>query len=106
MDRLSSLRKDIIFTIVLLLALAVAWTIRNVLLLIYVRALFAVVLSPAIELILRVHIRKWRPGRGIAILVLILAGIALVAGVGLLILPPIYRDLHAFAVDLPHRTAG
>jgi predicted PurR-regulated permease PerM len=108
MDRphASSLRKDIIFTIALLAALAVAWAIRNVLLLIYVSALFAVVLSPAIDLILRIKVGKWRPGRGIAILLLILAGIALVASVGLLMLPPIYRDLHAFAVDLPHRTTG
>jgi predicted PurR-regulated permease PerM len=101
-----SLRNDILFTIALLAVLAAAWAIRNILLLVYVSALFAVVLSPAIELIRRMHIGKWRPGRGIAILVLILAGIGLVAGVGLLILPPIYRDLHAFAVDLPHRTAG
>jgi predicted PurR-regulated permease PerM len=101
-----SLRNDIVFTIALLAVLAAAWEIRNILLLVYVSALFAVVLSPAIELIRRMHIGKWRPGRGGAILVLILAGIGLVAGVGLLILPPIYRDLHAFAVDLPHRTAG
>ena len=101
-----SLRNDIVFTIALLAVLAAAWAIRNILLLVYVSALFAVVLSPAIELIRRMHIGKWRPGRGIAILVLILAGIGLVAGIGLLILPPIYRDLHAFAVDLPHRTAG
>jgi len=101
-----SLRNDIVFTIALLAVLAAAWTIRNILLLVYVSALFAVVLSPAIELIRRMHIGKWRPGRGGAILVLILAGIGLVAGVGLLVLPPIYRDLHAFAVDLPHRTAG
>jgi predicted PurR-regulated permease PerM len=101
-----SLRNDIVFTIALLAVLAAAWTIRNILLLVYVSALFAVVLSPAIELIRRMHIGKWRPGRGGAILVLILAGIGLVAGIGLLILPPIYRDLHAFAVDLPHRTAG
>ena len=101
-----SLRNDIVFTIALLAVLAAAWEIRNILLLVYVSALFAVVLSPAIELIRRMHIGKWRPGRGGAILVLILAGIGLVAGVGLLVLPPIYRDLHAFAVDLPHRTAG
>ncbi|HEY5162537.1 MAG TPA: AI-2E family transporter [Terriglobales bacterium] len=101
-----SLRNDIVFAIALLAVLAAAWTIRNILLLVYVSALFAVVLSPAIELIRRMHIGKWRPGRGGAILVLILAGIGLVAGIGLLILPPIYRDLHAFAVDLPHRTAG
>ena len=105
-SRPTSLRNDIVFTIVLLAALAVAWTIRSVLLLIYVSALFAVVLSPAIELIRRIHIGRFRPGRGTAILILILIGVGLVAGVGLLMLPPIFRDLHAFAVDLPHRTAG
>jgi predicted PurR-regulated permease PerM len=104
--RSTSLRNDIIFTIALLAALAVAWAIRNVLLLIYVSALFAVVLSPAIELIRRLRIGKRRPGRGTAILILILFGVGLVAGVGLLMVPPIYRDLHAFGLDLPHRTAG
>lgn len=104
--RHNSLRRDIVFTIALLAALAIAWTIRSVLLLIYVSALFAVVLSPAIELIRRIQVGKQRLGRGGAILVLILVGVGLVAGVGLLILPPIFRDLHAFAVDLPHRTAG
>ncbi len=102
----SSLRSDIIFTIALLAALAVAWTIRSVLMLIYVSALFAVVLSPAIDLIRKIHIGQRRPGRGTAILILIVAGIVVVAGVALLMLPPIYRDLHAFAADLPHRTAG
>lgn len=101
-----SLRNDIVFALVLLALLAAAWMIRNVLLLIYVSALFAVVLSPAINLIRRIHVRKWRPGRGIAILILIVTGVGMVAGVGLLILPPIVRDLHAFAVDLPHRTAS
>lgn len=100
-----SLRSDILFTLALLAILAAAWMIRSVLLLIYVSALFAVVLSPAINLIRRIHIRNWRPGRGIAILILIVVGVGLVAGVALLILPPIVRDLHAFAVDLPHRTA-
>ena len=102
----SSLRKDIVFTMALLAAVAVAWEIRGVLLLIYVSAMFAVVLSPAIELIRRVHIGKRRLGRGTAILILILVGIGMVAGIGLLMLPPIFRDLHAFALDLPHRTAS
>ena len=104
--RHTSLRKDIVFAVVLFAALAAAWAIRHVILLIYVSALFAVVLSPAIDLIRRIHVGKRRPGRGLAILILIVVGIGAVAGVGLLMLPPIYRDLHAFAVDLPHRTAG
>jgi len=102
----SSLRNDILFTLAVLALIAAAWMIRNVLLLIYVSALFAVVLSPAIDLIRRIHVGRLRPGRGIAILILIVAGVGGVAGIGLLILPPIYRDLHAFAVDLPHRTAA
>lgn len=100
------LRHDILFTIALLLGLAVAWTIRDVLLLIYVSALFAVVLSPAIELIRRIHIGRWRPGRGVAILILVVTGIALVAGIALLMAPPIFGDLRAFAADLPRRTTA
>ncbi len=108
MDRAESksLRNDILFTLGVLGVIAAAWEIHNVLLMIYVSALFAVVLSPAIDLIRRIHIGRWRPGRGVAILILVIIGVGLVAGVGLLILPPILRDLHAFAVDLPHRTAG
>ena len=71
----SSLRNDIVFTVVLLAALAIAWEIRSVLLLVYVSATFAVVLSPAIDLIRRIHVGKRRVGRGSAILILILVGI-------------------------------
>jgi predicted PurR-regulated permease PerM len=100
------LRHDIVFTIALLLGLAAAWTIRDVLLLVYVSALFAVVLSPAIELIRRIQIGQRRPGRGAAILILILVGLAVVAGIALLIVPPVYRELRAFAADLPRRTTA
>ena len=105
-SRPRSLRHDIIFTVALLLGLAAAWTIRDVLLLIYVSALFAVVLSPAIELIRRIHVGRWRPGRGAAILILIVSGVAIVGGIALLMAPPIFRELRAFAADLPNRTAA
>lgn len=105
-SRSRALRHDIVFTIALLAALAVAWTIRDVLLLIYVSALFAVVLSPAIELIRRIHIGSRRPGRGAAILILVVCGLAIVGGIALLMAPPIFRDLRAFAADLPNRTAA
>ena len=100
----TNLRREIVFAVALLAILAAAWMIRHVLLLIYVSALFAVVLSPAIELIRRVRVGRWRAGRGLAILILILVGVGAVAGVALLIVPPIFRDLHAFAADLPRRT--
>lgn len=100
------MRRDIVFAVILLVTLWVAWAIRGVLMLVYVSALFAVVLSPAIELIRRIQVGKWRPGRPTAILVLILVGVGLVAGIALLMAPPIFRDLQAFAQDLPRRTAG
>jgi predicted PurR-regulated permease PerM len=104
--RPASLRSDILFTIAVLAAIAIAWAVRDVLLLIYVSALFAVVVSPAIELVRRVHIGRWRPGRGTAILLLLLFGLVLAAGFVLLAVPPMVRDLQAFAADLPRRTGA
>jgi predicted PurR-regulated permease PerM len=98
-------RSDIIFFFAVVLALWIAYTVRDVLLLIYVSALFAVVLSPAIGLIRKVQIKGWRPTRGFAILVLmlmlVLAG-ALFVGVAL---PPVYRDARSFSADWPNHLA-
>jgi predicted PurR-regulated permease PerM len=101
-----SYRGDILFTLALLLGLVVAYKLRTVLLLVYVSALFAVVLSPAIEILRRVRIGRWRPGRGPAILVIILAGGLLMALFFTFALPPVFHDLQAFAADLPRRTAA
>ena len=50
-------RSDILFFFGVILALWVAYSVRDVLMLIYVSALFAVVLSPAIGMILSlIHI--------------------------------------------------
>jgi len=94
-------RSDILFLVGVLLTLWTAYTVRDVLMLIYVSALFAVVLSPAIGVIRRVRIRGWRPGRGFAIIFLVL----LLALLGTLFMvfafPPIYRDARQFSADLP-----
>src|SRR5260370_39383836 len=99
-------RSDIIFFFAVLLALWIAYTVRDVLLLVYVSALFAVVLSPAIGLIRKVRIKGWRPSRGFAILVLIVllvfAG-ALFVGFAL---PPVYRDARSFSADWPNHLAA
>ncbi|HEV7520740.1 MAG TPA: hypothetical protein VGP89_06530 [Candidatus Angelobacter sp.] len=65
-------RSDILFVFGVILALWVAYSVRDVLMLIYVSALFAVVLSPAIGLIQKIRIGSWRAGRGFAIVFLIL----------------------------------
>ncbi len=83
-----------------------AYTVRDVLLLIYVSALFAVVLSPAIGIIQKIKMGQWRPGRGFAIIFLIL----ILALVGTLFMvfafPPIYRDARQFAADWPKHLAS
>jgi predicted PurR-regulated permease PerM len=75
-------------------------------LLIYVSALFAVVLSPVIQLIGRIHIGKWRPGHGIALLVLILALATVLTLFLVFAIPPIFQDARSMARDWPVRLAA
>src|SRR5215467_15321419 len=94
-------RSDILFFFAVALALWVAYTVRDVLMLIYVSGLFAVVLSPAIGVIQKIRIGSWRAGRGFAIVFLIL--ILALAGTlfAVFALPPVYRDGRSFSADLP-----
>jgi len=98
-----SLRSDIIFTIGLLILLALAWEAREVLLLIFVSAVFAVVLNPAIEAIRQLHIGHWWPNRGTAIVVIILAAFLGFGSFLLFAVPPMYHDLQSAAFNIPIR---
>lgn len=97
----SNHRSEILFTFLVAILLLLAWHLRDVLLLIYISALFAVVIGPAIGFVQCLHIGKWRPGRGIAVLLIIAAGVVLISAFFLFALPPIFRDLQGFARDLP-----
>ena len=55
-DTPRTLRRDIVFAFGLALACYMAWLIRNVLVLLYVSALFAVVLSPVVRSASRLRI--------------------------------------------------
>jgi predicted PurR-regulated permease PerM len=101
----SSHRSDILFVFALLAASAVVYFASEVLLLIYVSALLAVVINPAVELVRKFHIGHWWPGRGTAIVFIVVAALALLGVFFAFMLPPIFRDLQAFASDLPRRTA-
>jgi predicted PurR-regulated permease PerM len=101
-----SLRSDILFGLGVLIAIYIAVQVIDVLLLIYVSALFAVVISPAIRFIRRLKIGNWRPGRGLAILVLlatIFTGLILFL---MFALPPMIRDAQDLAANWPARLAG
>ncbi|AXC15194.1 hypothetical protein ACPOL_5950 [Acidisarcina polymorpha] len=98
-----SARADITFTFALAIGLYLAWLVRNVLLIVYVSALFAVVLLPVVNGIRRVRLGQWHPNRVIAILVLFL----IVGGAAALFftfaVPPVVSDLRQFAGELPTR---
>jgi predicted PurR-regulated permease PerM len=101
--RSKSRRGDIVFTFGVALLLYTAWHLRDVLVLIYVSALFAVVLMPLVRAITRLHIGKWSPGRGMAIFFLFLVVGGSAALFVLFAIPPVIRDLRAFAQELPTR---
>lgn len=96
-------RSDILFGFFVAILLLVAWQLRDVLLLIYISALFAVVIGPAIGFIQQLHIARWRPSRGFAIVIILVAGLVAVGAFFLFVLPPIFVDLQRFASDLPEK---
>jgi len=100
-----SLRTDIVFTLGLLILLGLVWIAKDVLLLIYVSALFAVVLNPAIEAVRRIHIGHWWPGRSTAIIIIIaVAGTAITLFL-VFALPPVINDFDTISRNFPIRAA-
>ena len=96
-------RSNILFFFAVLIALGLAWKLLNVLELVYLSALFAVVLMPVVQRIQKLSIRGWSPSRPIAIALLlgtVLIGLTVFLIVGL---PPVVRDIQRFANDLPQR---
>lgn len=100
-----SLRSDILFAFACLVAIYVAVQAIDVLLLIYVSALFAVVISPAIRFIRRFKIGGWRPGRGLAIGVLLGTMLTALLLFLLFAAPPIISDSHDLAAHWPARVS-
>jgi len=98
-----NLRRDIVFAFVLALACYLAWLIRDVLVMLYVSALFAVVFTPMVRFTSQLHIRRWQPFKGSAIFVLLLAVAVAVAAFGFLALPPVISDMQGFAQEMPSR---
>ncbi|MGP8175756.1 MAG: AI-2E family transporter [Terracidiphilus sp.] len=98
-----TLRSDIVFAFTLALACALAWVVRDVLMLLYVSALFAVVLTPVVRSTSSLRIGRWQPFKGSAILFLLLAVAAALTAFGFLALPPVIRDLQEFGREMPVR---
>jgi predicted PurR-regulated permease PerM len=101
-----TLRSDIVFTFALALACYLAWLIREVLVLLYVSALFAVVLTPLVRSTSGFRVGRFQPFKGTAIFVLLLIAAGALASFGFLALPPVIRDLQGFAQEMPTRLPG
>jgi predicted PurR-regulated permease PerM len=102
-ERSRSLRSDIAFTFALAISLYLAWLVRNVLVLLYVSALFSVVLMPVVRGIMKLRIGKWQPNRGVAILILFLAVAGFATLFFIFALPPVVHDIREFINELPKR---
>lgn len=103
---MSSRRSDILLILAVGLGVYLAYRVRNVLLLIYVAALFAVVLTPALGAVQRLGVGRWRPGRGTALVALILAGLGLMTLFFVFALPPIFHDVQGLAQDWPSKVGA
>jgi predicted PurR-regulated permease PerM len=87
----------------LLCLLGVFWKLRHVIGILYLSALFAVVLNPVVTQITRLRIRGKHIGEGLAVallLVALLTGLTLFFWLGL---PPVLRDFRNFLGDMPNR---
>ncbi len=100
----AAVRGHILFAVGVLLALALAWRLRDVLILIYVSALFAVVFMPVVNNIMNFQLHGARHvSRPVAIVLLLSCVFLAFALFFLVALPPVIRNLHQFANDLPAR---
>jgi predicted PurR-regulated permease PerM len=101
-----TLRSDIVFTFALALACYLAWIIREVLVLLYVSALFAVVLTPLVRSTSGLRVGRFQPFKGTAVFLLLLIAAGALAAFGFLALPPVIRDLQGLAQEMPTRLPG
>ncbi len=96
-------RSHILFTIGILLLLALAWRLTQELEMLYVSALFAVVLMPIVNRITDITIRGRHPSRAVAIIILIAAVVLVLTLFFSFGLPPVLNDMREFTTELPQR---
>jgi len=96
-------RGVVLFTFAVGITLYLAWLLQDVLVVIYVSALFAVVLMPLVRAVMKLHVRKWHPGRGMAVLLIVLLTAGSITLFLAFALRPAFSDLHEFIRELPSR---
>lgn len=97
------IRGYILFFFAVGIVIAVMWILRGVLEIVYVSALFAVVLMPIVQQIMKLKIYRWQPSRTVAVLGLVIAVLVLLGGFFVIAMPPVLHDMQHFGADLPSR---
>ena len=96
-------RDQILFFFAVLIALLVGYRLRHALGIVYVSALFAVVLMPVVQQIRKLKVGKWQPSRGLAVVALVLSVFGLLTVFLIVALPPVLHDMEHFGQDLPQK---
>ena len=86
--------------------LLVCYKLLKELEIIYVSALFAVVLMPLVGFITDLNLRGYRPSRSIAIVLILLTIFVFLTVLIAVGFPPVMRDLRGFLTELPERIPG
>src|SRR5438876_3279249 len=81
---------------VVVVVLAAAWRVRNILLLVVIALVLAVGLDPAVR-----RLQRLKVSRGWAVLIIFLATIGFLALFGALVIPPLVREIKQLASDIP-----
>ena len=102
-ERRASVHANILFGIAVLIFLSVCFKLLKEIEIIYVSALFAVVLMPVVRKITSWRIGKYSPSRAVAIVLMLVAVVTATALFFLIGLPPVMRDLEGFGHELPKR---
>lgn len=105
-ERRASVRSNIIFGVAILLFLSLCYKLVKEIEILYVSALFAVVLMPTVTRITTWRIRNYSPSRPVGIVIMLVAVVAALALFVLIGLPPVMRDLEGFGHELPQRIPG
>jgi predicted PurR-regulated permease PerM len=96
-------RHIVLFAFGVALALYLAYLLHDVLVVIYVSGLFAVVLMPLVRGVMRLHIGRWHPGRGMAVFLIVLLTAGCLSAFFAFALRPAFSDLRQFVLELPKR---
>jgi len=96
-------RANILFAFGVAVTLVLCWYGRDVLLLLYASALFAVVFTPVVRGVQQIRIRGWSPGYVLSIAIIMVGILSLLALFCVFAVPPVLRDLQQAAREAPLR---